>query len=213
MTEGIKVSLWGKFDEIFPTVTFKIPPKGKKFLYKLYLYWRPSFEVKGWPAGLGYLVSQLLADGQVPLCSVGHGESKPAAADVLTVQAAATGLVQRLLLTPFRKGQTHGHDERYGPSGTIWEVRIRISWIWEPCNPVIVILLPSNFPWSKLKALSSRSGKVCAVWGCVSGWGPRKNKHTSSSPKQLYDLCQKLHLNPLDSLHFCPFGLIKLLTP
>lgn len=30
MTEGIKVSLWGKFDEIFPTVTFKIPPKGKE---------------------------------------------------------------------------------------------------------------------------------------------------------------------------------------
>lgn len=65
-----------RFFPLSPSKQNQRDRNGKKFLYKLYLYWKPSSGVQGWPAGLGKLVSQLLADDQVPLCSVGHNVPK-----------------------------------------------------------------------------------------------------------------------------------------
>lgn len=72
-------------------------------------------------------MSYCLVDGQISLCSGGTcTEAEPAPPTCLLVPAAAAGLGQRHLLTPFYKGQMSGDNEGFVPSCTIWEGRCRV---------------------------------------------------------------------------------------
>lgn len=140
MTEGIKVSLWGKFDEVFPLSHSK-EHQWERNCCTGYIYiGRPPLGCRGDLLGWGSW-SQLLADAQVPLSSVGHSEPKLA-----LLMCSQFRLQQRLLLTPFHKGQTHGHDKRYGPSCTILEAKIRVRVNLGAIQPCNLDSSPKQFP-------------------------------------------------------------------
>lgn len=107
----------------FPTSPSKWHQKERNS-YTGYIYvGRPPLGCRGDVLGWG---GWCPSSWQMTRCSMGHSESKLALLMRSCFRLQPLGWCRDLSSQPFHKGQTHGHDGRYGASCTILVVRIRI---------------------------------------------------------------------------------------